>query len=288
MAIIATLKAAEHGYAGSNHSIASIPLNKLVPWDGNVRKTGASDDLEELTASIAALGVLQSLVVRKIRHGKFAIIAGRRRYLALSVLAEDGRIATDSPVPCRVVPGSADATEISLTENVMRTPMHPADQFDAFRELVDNGLTPADIAARFGITEAGVKQRLKLARVSPVIFEAYRNEDLNLEQVQAFAISDDHEAQEKVFSELSHRNDDPRSIRSALTQDEIPATDKRVRFVTVSGYEEAGGAVRRDLFAAGDDGIFILDSALLDRLALEKLQSEAQAVYAEGWKMGRS
>ena len=197
MAIIATLRAAENGHAGSGYSIASIPLNKLVLWDGNVRKTGASDNLEELTASIAALGVLQSLVVRKTSRGRFAIIAGRRRYLALSILAEGGTIAADAPVPCRVVPGSADATEISLTENVMRMPMHPADQFDAFRELIDNGSTPADIAARFGITEAGVKQRLKLARVSPVILEAYRNEDLNLDQVQAFAISDDHEAQEK-------------------------------------------------------------------------------------------
>jgi ParB family chromosome partitioning protein len=284
MAIIATLKATENGYAGSGYSIASIPLNKLVLWEGNVRKTGASDDLEELTASIAALGVLQSLVVRKVTRGRFAVIAGRRRFLSLTVLAERGAIAAEHPVPCRVVPGNADATEISLTENVMRVPMHPADQFDAFRELVDNGSTPADIAARFGITEAGVKQRLKLARVSPVVFEAYRNGDLNLEQVQAFAISDNTEAQEKVFSQLSGRNDDPRDIRSALTQDEIAATDKRVRLVTVSAYEEAGGAVRRDLFSEGEDGIYILDSALLDRLAVEKLHSAAEAVRAEGWK----
>lgn len=284
MAIIATLKPVENGYAGNAYSIASIPLNKLVPWDGNVRKTGASDDLDELIASIAALGVLQSLVVRKANRGKYAIIAGRRRFLALSALAEGGTIAEDAPVPCRVVPGSADPTEISLTENVMRAPMHPADQFDAFRELVDNGSTPADIAARFGITEVSVKKRLKLARVSPVVFEAYRNGDLTLEQVQAFAISDDTEAQERIFSELKQWSDDPDHIRRALTQDEIAATDKRARLVTVTAYEEAGGAVRRDLFSEDDDGIFLLDAELLDRLALQKLQSEAEAVLAEGWK----
>jgi ParB family chromosome partitioning protein len=64
------------------------------------------------------------------------------------------------PVPCRVINGSTDAAEISLTENVVRAPMHPADQFDGFRELIDNGATPADIAARFGSTEAAVKKRL--------------------------------------------------------------------------------------------------------------------------------
>lgn len=283
MAIIATLKATENDVPGNSLTTASIPLNKLVLWDGNVRKTGAEDGLEELTASIAAVGVLQSLVVRKTNRGKYAIIAGRRRFRSLSILAERGTISHDAPVPCRIVPGSADPTEISLTENVMRTAMHPADQFEAFRALVDDGSSVADIAARFGMAETAVKKRLKLARVSPVVFEAYRSGELSLEQVQAFAVSEDHVAQERVFGELSHRSD-PEDIRGALTQDEIAATDKRARFVTLPAYEEAGGNFRRDLFAEGDEGVFLLDAALLDRLVTEKLQAEAEALKAEGWK----
>jgi ParB family chromosome partitioning protein len=161
--------------------------------------------------------------------------------------------------------------------------MHPADQFEAFRTLVDDGSSVADIAARFGMAEKAVKQRLRLARVSPTIFEAYRGGELTLEQVQAFAVSDDHAAQERVFGELSHRSD-PEDIRSALTQDDIAATDKRARFITLPAYEEAGGDFRRDLFAEGDEFVFLLDSALLDRLAMEKLQAEAETLKAEGWK----
>ena len=284
MAIIATLRQAEDGHTGNAYSIASIPLNKLIAWEGNVRKTGAAENLEELTASIAANGLLQSLVVRKANRGRYSVLAGRRRYLSLSVLSERGTIAPDAPIPCRVVPGSADPTEISLTENVVRAPMHPADQFEAFRDLVDAGSTPADIAARFGISESLVARRLKLARVSPVVFEAYRAGDLTLEQVQAFAISDDHAAQESVFGELEQWGDNPDHIRRALTKDEIPATDKRAGLVGISAYEEAGGAVRRDLFADDEDGIFLLDAALLDRLAMEKLKAEVEAVQAEGWK----
>jgi ParB family transcriptional regulator, chromosome partitioning protein len=183
-----------------------------------------------------------------------------------------------------VIPGSADATEISLTENVVRAPMHPADQFEAFRDLIDAGGSVADVAARFGISETAVKQRLRLARVSPMVFAAYRGGELTLEQVQAFAVSDDHAAQERVLGELSHRSDEPDDIRGALTQDAIPATDRRARFVTLPEYERAGGTLRRDLFAEGEDGVFLLDSGLLDRLALEKLQAEASAVKAEGWK----
>jgi len=213
------------------------------------------------------------------------VVAGQRRFLALSALAEGGTIKADAPVPCCVLARSADATEISLTENVVRTPMHPADQFEAFRALIDNGASVADVAARFGISETAVRLRLKLSRVSPGVFAAYRAGDLTLEQVQAFAVSDDHAAQDRVLAELPEfGGGDAEDIRRALTRDAVPATDRRARFVTVAAYEAEGGAVQRDLFAEGDHGIFLLDAALLERLAFDKLQASAEAIKAEGWR----
>jgi hypothetical protein len=62
----------------------SGPLNKLVAWDGNVRKTAGADSvLAEVAASIAAHGLLNNLVVRKDRKGKHEVIAGGRRLAAL-------------------------------------------------------------------------------------------------------------------------------------------------------------------------------------------------------------
>ena len=180
----------------------TIPLNRLTAWSGNVRKTGADTGLAELSASIAAHGLLQSLVVRKDKKGKYAVVAGRRRLLALASLAEAGTIASDAPVPCHVIAGDANATEISLAENAVREQMHPADEFDAFLALIETGMRPADIAARFGVTETVVQQRLKLARVSPVIIAAYRNDEIALAHVMAFAVTDDHAAQERVWDEL--------------------------------------------------------------------------------------
>ena len=284
MAIIATLKPVQSGNSVPAQSVVLIPLNKLVPWDGNVRKTNPLESIDELAASIEALGILQSLVVKKASRGKFSVIAGRRRHAALSLLAEQDKIAPDHPVPCSVRSGGDDAAEISLTENVVRVPMHPADQYIAFSELVDSGLTPADIAARFGLSETAVKQRLKLARVSPAVFAAYKEGTLTLEQVQAFTVSDDHAAQDNVLENLSEWNDDAETIRDALTENDIRASDKRVQFVTLAAYEDAGGAVRRDLFAGDDEGVFLLDSQLLDRLALEKLKAESETFRAEGWK----
>ena len=262
--------------------ITNIQLYKLTAWEGNVRKT-QNKGIDELAASIEAHGLLQSLVVRKDGK-KFAVVAGNRRLAALAALLNAGKISTDFEVPCQVIENNADATEISLAENTVRENMHPADECDAYRDLIDKGAPIADVAARFGKTEHYVKQRLKLARVSPVVIEAYRKGKLNLEQVQAFAVSDDHEAQAAVFRDFDPDRNDADDIRDALTENDIAVTDKRVRYVTLKAYEKAGGTVRRDLFSQDEDGVFILDVPLLHRLVSEKLDRAAKTAQKEGWK----
>ena len=64
-------------------NLIEIPFNKLVFWDGNVRKTGIESGLDELAASIAAHGLINPLLVRKAAKGRYAVIAGQRRFLAL-------------------------------------------------------------------------------------------------------------------------------------------------------------------------------------------------------------
>jgi len=262
--------------------IIHLPLNRLVLWDGNVRKTDIHTGIDELAQSIKAHGLLQSLVVRKGRRGKFEIVAGQRRYLALRQLMDAGDLAKDYAVPCSLAASEIDAAEISLAENVMRAPMHPADQFEAFRAIIDDGATIADVAARFGVAEAVVAKRLKLGRLSPVVLDAYRRDEIDLEAAQAFTISDDHEAHERVLAELPDWNRDADSIRAALTSEEVPTSDKRVRFVGIDAYRDAGGTMRQDLFSENDNG-YLQDSVLLDRLVREKLSTEAAKVSTEGW-----
>ncbi|MGA3346971.1 MAG: ParB/Srx family N-terminal domain-containing protein [Terracidiphilus sp.] len=69
-------------------STTTIPYKKLFAWDGNVRKTGSRKGTADLAASIAAHGLLHFLVVRKDKHGRYAVIAGRRRLLALKALVD--------------------------------------------------------------------------------------------------------------------------------------------------------------------------------------------------------
>ena len=260
-----------------------VPLNRLALWDGNVRKTGITGGIAELAASIASHGLLQSIVVRKSKRGKYQIIAGQRRFLALQELAKQDRIAEDHPVPCMLADGSIDASELSLAENVVRAPMHPADQFEAFRTLIDDGASVADVAARFGIVESVVVKRLKLGRLSPTILNAYRADEIGLEEAQAFAVTDDQAAQERVFFELTSWNREPHTIRRLLTVSSVPTSDKRVRFIGTDAYLAAGGVISQDLFCEEGSG-YLQDSVLLDQLVSDKLAVVAADVSAEGWR----
>lgn len=263
--------------------ITTIPLNKLTASKDNVRKTKSKAFIAQLAASIKAHGLQQNLIVRK--DGKtFSVIAGGQRLTALQQLHKAGDINATFPVPCKVLDADASASEISLVENAIREAMHPADEFDAFRALVDDGISVADIAARFGVPETAVMQRLKLARVSTTVLKAYRKGDLTLAHVMAFAVSDDHDAQDNVLDNLSPYNREPHTIRDALTADEIAATDRRVKYVTLAAYEKAGGTTRRDLFSDDADGVFILDRDVLDKLVAEKLERAAKSLRREGWK----
>lgn len=269
-----------------SQSVTMIPLSKLIPSPENVRKTHANDAVEELAASIKAHGLLQNLTVRPARHnGKtlttFEVVAGSRRLAALKRLSDEKILRKTFPVPCRILKDE-DATEVSLVENVVRAAVHPADQFEAFASLRNRGRGPEEIAARFGVTAAVVLQRLKLAAVSPRLMAQYREGAMGLEQLMAFTISDDHEAQERIWFEGPYQPKDAASIRRALTREHVEGADRRARFVGVEAYEAAGGRMIRDLFQSEIEGYFT-DSELLERLTTEKLNALAEEVRKEGW-----
>ena len=184
--------------------IVTVSLSKLVASEANMRKTARESGIEELAASIAAHGLLQNLSVRPVldsensETGKFEALAGARRFAAMKLLAKQKKVPKAAPVPC-IVQEASDPTEIGLAENFYQLPMHPADQYEAFAKLHgEQGMSADDIAARFGLTPTVVRQRLKLGAVSPALLQVYRDGAMNLEQLMAFTLTDDHAAQERV------------------------------------------------------------------------------------------
>ena len=268
----------------SKHMIL-VPLSRLVlrPTGRNVRKTPRMS-IPELAASIQRVGLLQNLIVTPAADGEhYEVVAGGRRLAALKLLAKKHRIAKDWQVPCLQV-ADGTARTASLTENVQREAMHPADQFEAFAALVVDGRPIEDIAADFSVTPLVVQRRLKLANVSPRLMGDYRADAVTLDQLMALSITDDHAAQESAFYDAPQWQRQPAALRDRLTEREIDAyRHPLVSFVGLDTYEAAGGGVRRDLFAEGDAGVYLTDAALLERLAQDRLAGIAATVRAEGW-----
>lgn len=266
-----------------------IPFDKLVLSQANVRRIKAGVSVEELAEDIARRGLLQGLSVRAVvdaagvETGLFEIPAGGRRYRALELLVKQKRLAKTAPVPC-IVRDSGIAEEDSLAENIQRAPLHPLDQFRAFLTLREKGQSEEEIAAVFFVSVSIVKQRLKLASVSPALLEVYAEDGMTLDQLMAFTVSGDQERQEQVFERLRQSHDkQPYAIRRMLTEGAVRASDKRAQFIGIDAYEAAGGTALRDLFQ-GDDGGWLQDVALVDRLVAEKLSTEAEMIATEGWK----
>ena len=270
-------------------SSRDIPFEKLLLSQSNVRHVKAGVSIEELAEDIARRGLLMGLSVRAVvdeagaETGMFEIPAGGRRYRALALLVKQRRLAKTAPVPC-VVRTDGLAEEDSLAENIQRAPLHPLDQFRAFLALRGKGQSEEEIAANQFVSVAVVKQRLRLASVSPKLLDVYAEDGLTLDQLMAFTVNADHERQEQVFERLCQSYDkQPYAIRRMLTQGAVRASDKRAQFIGVAAYEEAGGTVLNDLFQ-GDDGGWLQDVSLVDMMVAEKLNEAAVTIGAEGWR----
>ncbi|MBK7615599.1 MAG: ParB N-terminal domain-containing protein [Burkholderiales bacterium] len=270
-------------------TMRAIALAQLLPSPKhNVRRHSAAS-VEELAALIASQGLLHPLIVTsqeagrgKSKQPRFEVAAGERRRRALLLLQQRGQLPQTHQVACELVPPER-ALELSLAENSGREAMHPADEFEAFQALIAQGKGIEDVAARFGVSVLTVQRRLKLSAVSPRLLALYREDGINLDQLMALALSDDHGAQERAWFEASSWDRAPASLRRRLTAGEVEvAGNALVRFVGVEAYEAAGGVVRRDLFD-DEQGRYLNDAALLERLATEKLDGLAATVREEGW-----
>ncbi|MCD1265468.1 DNA-binding protein [Shinella sumterensis] len=270
----------------------NIPYDRIELSQKNVRRVKNGVTIPQLAEDIARRGLILSLNVRPIRDadgnetGRFDAPAGGRRYEALGLLVKQKRLPKSAPTPCIVNRAeTTSAVEDSLAENTQREQLHPLDEFRAIMDLHEQGLDEEEIAARFHMSVATVKQRLRLASVSPRLLELYGDDQMKLGQVMAFSITKDHARQEQVWETISRtQSTDPYYIRRLLTETAIRASDRRAIYVGIEAYEAAGGIVMRDLFEQ-DNGGWLQDPALLEQLVLEKLTADAEALKIdEGWK----
>jgi ParB family chromosome partitioning protein len=149
--------------------------------------------------------------------------------------------------------------------------------------MAETGTPLPAIASAFAVTEAHVRRRLKLASLPEPILDALKAGQISAGHAQAFTVCADTARQLALLPDVVQRRMSEDTLRRVLTQEQVRADDRRAVFVGLDAYQEAGGTLTRDLFAAGDEA-FLDNPALLDRLFQAALETAAEAKKAEGWR----
>ena len=144
-------------------SVAEIPIDELVPSPLQPRKHFSDESLAELKDSIAALGIIQPLIIRKV-EGRVELIAGERRWRASRMLGLETVPVIERPST------DQEVLEMALIENLQRQDLNAIEEAEGYVRLSrDFNLKQDTIAKRVGKSRAAVANSMRLLDLQPPI-----------------------------------------------------------------------------------------------------------------------
>ncbi len=228
-------------------------------------------------------GPIDPLVVIQDPERGYEVLEGRRRWLAMQHLIDQGALHADLPLPVQVFEGDeAEAREVSLMGDSKAALSDPI-LAQRFAQL-STRLTPPDIAAHFGKSERAVRQLIALGKLAQPVWEAWRDGEIIRASAEAYTIGAPSE-QTKIFANRTQRNS-PATIRSVLHGDSLDAASSLARYVGVDAYLAAKGRISGDLFS---ETAVWLDPAIAKGIAGKQLGALAKTIAKrEYWGWSRS
>lgn len=240
------------------------------------------DDIPLLAETLFAAGQLQPLTVRPGRKTEAANMAldGRRRVLALRLLAEQGRIDDRFPVDVVVETDPArQAAAVLLTNTAV--PVHVADIIAAIGRMLKSRLAVPAMAKALGYAEVDVKRLAVLSSLPEVALEALRAGRINLRQAKLLVrLPDKAEQAELARMTLEGHAFQDWRISEKLDQSQVTANDPRCTLIDGDRYAAGGGRIEIDLF--GERAPLLLDPAILTDLWMARAREIALIFEAEG------
>lgn len=273
--------------AAAIDAITYVPLSAttLQVAPENVRKDSdeKADDISGLCDSIASDVGLITPLTGYVEDGVYYVTAGRRRRRALLRLKKEKRLPADIKalgVPF-IVRDKAIAVEMSIAENHQRLNMTVQEELRGYIQLAEKGVEANQIAAVTGSTGKRVGQLLSLIHVAPSILDAFFDQQISLDVLKAFTLSDNHERQEQVYARFEGRNPSEYQVRRFMLDTTFDPDTRLGRLVGLEDYLAAGGQLVTDLFS--DQSAPWADSALAETLAQDKIDAALDVLRDEGW-----
>jgi ParB family chromosome partitioning protein len=196
--------------------VFELEIDRLTPNDYQPRLNMDDARLEELAASIAANGIIQPIVVRKVGDG-YRIIAGERRWRA-------ARRAGLTRVPVVVKDVSGESTsqrvlQMALVENIQRDDLNPIDEAKAYRRLVDEfTLTQDAIASAVGKDRATVANTLRLLKLPQDVQDLVATSAISMGHARALLALPGEHSQSQTAAEIKTRGLSVRETEALVKQ----------------------------------------------------------------------
>ena len=157
-----------------------LRVEEIIPNPHQPRVNFDEDSLEELTASVGEVGVLQPVVVRALDDGRYALIAGERRWRAAKRVG-----LSEIPAMVRSADDQASLTQ-ALIENVQRQDLSPLEEAAAYQELLEEyGMTHEQVASAVGKSRPAVSNTLRLLQLPAAIQGMVERGDLSAGHARA-------------------------------------------------------------------------------------------------------
>lgn len=195
-------------------NVRTLRISELEPNRNQPRKEFDPAALAELADSIAAVGVIQPLIVRPIPSGGYQIVAGERRWRA----AQSAGL-TEVPVVIREL-NDKEVDEIALIENLQREDLNPVEEAEGYRHLMNEyGMTQEQVAGRVGKSRPSVANSVRLLELPDSVLGMLTAGDLTVGHVRPLLGLHDEDAMIRIACQAVKRKMTVRDVEKQVKKE---------------------------------------------------------------------
>lgn len=236
----------------NNEEVKKIPLMDIVPNRFQPRTVFDDDKIAELAQTIHTHGIIQPIVVREYEKGKYELIAGERRFRAMTKLGWEFAPALVKEF------NDTETASIALIENLQREELTPIEEAVAYSKLIElHQLTQEALAQRLGIGQSTVANKLRLLKLPEQVQEALLQKAITERHARSLIPLKNEEKQIALLQEIIERNLNVKQTEERV-QRLLEATEQRPKAKRKAFSKDmriAVNTIRQSLTMVKDNGI---------------------------------
>ena len=208
-------------------SINEVELSKISVNPNQPRRDFDPEALQELADSIAEIGIIQPITLRKISDDSYQIIAGERRFRASQMAG-----LTTIPAYIRTA-DDENVMEMALIENIQREDLNSLEIALAYQHLLEQyEMTQERLSQRVGKKRTTISNYLRLLKLPAPIQVALQKKEIDMGHARALLTLEDPKTQIKIFEEILKHHYSVRKVEEmvkALSEGEsIKSGEKKI------------------------------------------------------------